>query len=176
MSRIIQLQTEEVLNEIIEGNAVYMMTRLREDTCLEEIIDAEAFVKLEETDERVERVSEKTDRCNKNEGPDEPVRDEHSEMEWQDNGAAADEGNARKAEREPEEILVADALPPDEPEKYPAKKKKKAAGKNKPVDHGKIVACYRAGRSIKWIADEIGCSEQTVYNHLEKEGLYKKKK
>lgn len=160
MSRIIQLQTEEVLNEIIEGNAVYMMTRLREDTCLEEIIEAEAFVKLDENDERV---------------PEKPAEEDVSASEEKNEGPepAAEEPEP-EAESELEEI--ANTLPPDEPEKYPAKKKKKAAGKNKPVDHGKIVACYRAGRSIKWIADEIGCSDQTVYNHLEKEGLYKKKK
>lgn len=36
----------------------------------------------------------------------------------------------------------------------------------KKIDHGRIVALSKAGRSIKWIADDIGCSEQTVRNHL----------
>lgn len=42
------------------------------------------------------------------------------------------------------------------------------------VDHGKIVALYTAKppRSISWIADDLGCSENTVINHLKKEGLY----
>lgn len=45
----------------------------------------------------------------------------------------------------------------------------------KTIDHGKIVALYTANppRSVAWIADEIGCSYQTVVNHLRKEGIYK---
>ncbi len=46
------------------------------------------------------------------------------------------------------------------------------------VDHGRIVALYTANppRSIKWIADDCKCTEQTVINHLVKEGLYKTQK
>lgn len=40
------------------------------------------------------------------------------------------------------------------------------------IDHGKIVALYKAKWSIKKISDEIGCSQQTVINHLKKEGVY----
>ena len=45
----------------------------------------------------------------------------------------------------------------------------------KVIDHGKIVALYTANppRTVSWIADEIGCSVQTVINHLKKEGIYK---
>ena len=46
--------------------------------------------------------------------------------------------------------------------------------KAKVIDHGKIVACYKGGRSPQWIADDMGISWQTVVNHLEKEGIYKK--
>lgn len=46
----------------------------------------------------------------------------------------------------------------------------------KVIDHGKIVACYKAGRTVSWIADETGCSHQTVINHLKKEGIYKNDK
>jgi len=46
----------------------------------------------------------------------------------------------------------------------------------KVIDHGKIVACYKAGRTVAWIADETGCSHQTVINHLKKEGIYKNDK
>lgn len=151
MSRIVQIQTEEVLNEIIEGSMVYMLIKLREDTCLEDIVEAEAFVKLEETYERVSEESAEKDVSAGDEEAEEP------------------EPAAEEPEAEIEEE-IADALPPDVPEKYPAKKKKKSPQK-KVVDHGKIVACYRAGRPVKWIADEVGCSDQTVYNHLKKEGL-----
>ena len=43
------------------------------------------------------------------------------------------------------------------------------------IDHGKIVALYTATppRSVSWIADDIGCSPQTVINHLKREGIYK---
>ena len=45
------------------------------------------------------------------------------------------------------------------------------------IDHGKIVALYTADppRSLQWIADDIGCSIQTVINHLKQEGVYKGK-
>lgn len=53
-----------------------------------------------------------------------------------------------------------------EPEEEPKEKKK--------VDHDRIVALYRANppRSVAWIANDIGCSTQTVINHLTKEGIY----
>ena len=45
----------------------------------------------------------------------------------------------------------------------PAKKTKAA------VDHGKIISLDNAGWSVTQIAREIGCSEQTVRNHIAKE-------
>ena len=65
---------------------------------------------------------------------------------------------------EPEE-----EVPEEEPEpefEEPKEKKK--------VDHNRIVALYRANppRSVAWIADDVGCSTQTVINHLTKEGIY----
>ena len=64
--------------------------------------------------------------------------------------------------------------------KKPAKeapKEKPKAVKKSEIDHGKIVALYTATppRSVSWIADEMGCSAQTVINHLKKEGVYKAK-
>lgn len=56
------------------------------------------------------------------------------------------------------------------PEPKPEQPKKKT----KIIDHGKIVACYKGGRSVAWIADEMKIAPQTVINHLEKEGIYKK--
>ena len=40
----------------------------------------------------------------------------------------------------------------------------------KRIDHGKIIALHNANWSTKKIAEEIGCSEQTVKNHIEREG------
>ena len=64
---------------------------------------------------------------------------------------------------EPEEEV------PEEEEQKPEPVKKER------VDHGRIVALYTARDpwSIKDIADDVGCSAQTVINHLKKEGLYK---
>lgn len=61
-----------------------------------------------------------------------------------------------------------------------AKKEKKnetSEEKKPPVDHGKICALWRSGRwKIKDIAEDVGCSQQTVINHLKNEGLWKKDK
>lgn len=62
----------------------------------------------------------------------------------------------------------------DEPETEQSKKTEKRGGVMKPADHGAIVALYTANppRSVKWIADDLGITPQTVINHLKKEGLY----
>lgn len=64
---------------------------------------------------------------------------------------------------------------PEEPEpKAEPKPKEEPKKRGKVIDHGKIVACYKGGRSVAWIADEMKIAPQTVINHLEKEGIYKK--
>lgn len=63
-------------------------------------------------------------------------------------------------------------LTPVEDETVPETRPKKK-GPLAPVDHGKIVALYKANRTPVWIADDMGCSLQTVINHLKKEGIYK---
>lgn len=71
------------------------------------------------------------------------------------------------------EITVTEPVP--EPVKaQPEPKIEQPKKKTKIIDHGKIVACYKGGRSPQWIADDMGISWQTVVNHLEKEGIYKK--
>ena len=50
---------------------------------------------------------------------------------------------------------------------------KPASTKGRPktsVDVGKLFACRKAGWSIRKIADELKCSEQTVRNYLNKGG------
>ena len=44
-----------------------------------------------------------------------------------------------------------------------------AAPQKKRVDVGKIRALSKAGWSVKNIAEEVGCSEQTVYKHIKGE-------
>jgi len=43
--------------------------------------------------------------------------------------------------------------------------------KRKPFDTGKMKACLNAGRSVAWIADEMGVSQATIYSHMKSEGL-----
>ena len=40
--------------------------------------------------------------------------------------------------------------------------------KAKEIDDGKLMALYKAGRTKEWIADDMGISIATVYNHLKK--------
>lgn len=65
-------------------------------------------------------------------------------------------------------------VPEAEEEEKPKKEEKSRGGVMKPVDHGRIVALYTANppRSIKWIAEDMGITQQTVINHLKKDGLY----
>lgn len=70
-----------------------------------------------------------------------------------------------------EEIFQAHGYVLAEPKKEPAQdedKPKKAAPKPK-VDHGKIMALHKAGWNASAIALEVGCSAQTVLNHINAE-------
>lgn len=73
-----------------------------------------------------------------------------------------------KGEEEPEPV-------PEEkkPEQKQAQKPKKESAKKtkKALDVGKMVACYKAGWSMSKIADELGCTSQTVANNLKKAGV-----
>lgn len=50
-------------------------------------------------------------------------------------------------------------------------KPKKTEPKRNPFDTGKMIACLQAGRSVAWVADEMGVSDQTIRNHMKKEGI-----
>lgn len=68
------------------------------------------------------------------------------------------------------EVVEPETEEPEEPAPTTAEepKKKKFPA---PVDHGKIIALYKAGWAPLAIADEMRCSLQTVTNHIKKEGL-----
>lgn len=80
------------------------------------------------------------------------------------------------AEKAPE----ADAAPKQrEPEKKPEKQSKpkkaaakKTAPKKEKFDTGKMIALLNGGWSVAKIADEMGCSTATIYNHMKEEGLF----
>lgn len=145
MGRIIQIDTMEVMKNIMSGIPVYMLIRCNEETTFAEAIEADAFVTIESSEEDEKNSTTLT---------------EEQEEALDSYVINADDDESLK-----------DALPPDEPDKYSAKKKKKGGKAGVHVDHGRIIALYRGGRSIKWIADDCGCSQQSVYNHLKMEGL-----
>ena len=58
-----------------------------------------------------------------------------------------------------------------EPVKLKAPKESKPAPNKKKLDDGKMLALRKAGWTYAKIADEMGCAEQTVINHIrDKEG------
>ena len=60
-----------------------------------------------------------------------------------------------------------DEKPEQKPEKTSAPKKKKQSK----IDTGKIKALREGGWTLAGIAREMGCSQQTVANHLKKMGM-----
>jgi len=71
-------------------------------------------------------------------------------------------------------FLIEDGADPEEPpEPEPEEKPKRKPPARKTVDAGKICALYKAGWSVKNIADEISCSEATVINKLKDAGIYR---
>ena len=58
--------------------------------------------------------------------------------------------------------------PEPNPEPKPEPKPKQDKPK-KTIDHGKIIALHKAGWSASKIAPEVGCSLQTVINHINAE-------
>lgn len=67
-----------------------------------------------------------------------------------------------RTDPEPEEEIP-EPVKPEKPEKKAVK-----TAKRKPIDWPKAEACYRAGRSFAWIADELGCTVQAVRQHFSK--------
>ena len=74
----------------------------------------------------------------------------------------AEEKNEAK---ETAEVTAEEKEKPSAPEPKKAAPKKRGP-KPKKLDHGKIIACWKAGRSVAWIADEMNCSDQAVRNHI----------
>lgn len=73
------------------------------------------------------------------------------------------------------EDLVPTAAAPEPPRVTRAKKQleetEKVYQSRKISDIGKLKACREAGWSVKKLAEEFGCSEQTVRNSLKQEGI-----
>lgn len=72
----------------------------------------------------------------------------------------AEEKNEAK---ETAEVTAEEKEKPSAPErKKPGPKPKK----KQPLDHGKIMALHKGNWPVAKIADEMGCSEQAVRNHI----------
>lgn len=87
--------------------------------------------------------------------------------------------------REPVQALDSEPEPEPEPKKEPKKQPESKAQKPKkkttrkrakretpdrlPLDHDTIMALHKAEWPAAKIADELGCSLQTVYNHIAKD-------
>lgn len=72
-----------------------------------------------------------------------------------------------EAEQKDEKPEQKDEKPEQKPEKTSAPKKKKQSK----IDTGKIKALREGGWTLAGIAREMGCSQQTVANHLKKMGM-----
>lgn len=66
----------------------------------------------------------------------------------------------------PEPVLC---LKESQPKKEEPKKSDKKP-KKIDIDMGKVKALRTAGRTVEWIADDLGVSAQTIYNRLKEEG------
>lgn len=72
-----------------------------------------------------------------------------------------DEPDPKPAKAKPEE------------KKTEAKPKKATQKKRKPFDNGKMRVLLEGGWDVPKIADEMGVTPQTIYNHMKEEGLVK---
>lgn len=65
--------------------------------------------------------------------------------------------------------VVKKAIAKEEQKINPTKEKEEVPKDKKRVDHGKVNALHKARWSAAKIADEMGISVATVYNHIDKE-------
>lgn len=65
-----------------------------------------------------------------------------------------------------EDKVLAEACIALMPEEKPAEEKPKKTVKKKPFDMGKLQALLNGGWSVPKIADEMGVSDQTIYNKM----------
>lgn len=69
-------------------------------------------------------------------------------------------------------IVLLDNMDPKAPAPAQKPKPKKEPNKREKFDVGKLHSLYNGGWSAAMIADDMGVSEATVYNHAKKEGLH----
>ena len=133
-------------------STVYMLTPMTDFTFVKALADADGFVLVEE----------ETDPEDDERFPAEPEQWTESDNEEDEQ---PDEEAEEIAEDPEEEDETEDETDETEDEAVPAEDTKPSAV------HQKIVNMYLAGRTIKYIAQELDKSPGTVHYHLRKEGL-----
>lgn len=142
---------EEAVAIVMNGEArVYMLTQVTDETTVRELGFAERFVI--EVDPELQF-------------PAEPEQWTESDEEEPEEDEQPDEDAEEIAENPEEEDEPEDETTENEDEPAPSEDTKPSAV------HQKIVNMYLAGRTIKYIAQELGKSAGTVHYHLRKEGL-----
>ncbi|MDO4647747.1 MAG: helix-turn-helix domain-containing protein [Eubacteriales bacterium] len=82
--------------------------------------------------------------------------------EWAKKATDETDGTEQQASSE-EKMAAGDADETKMPEES-----KRTGRRRRPIDAGEVIALKNAGWSVKTIAEELGVTEQTVYNHLKK--------
>jgi len=137
-------------------STVYMLTPMTDFTMVKDLAAADGFVLAEdELDPDLE-----THVIHVGEDPEEDDEDLDDEEDEQ-----PDEDDEEIAEEPEEEDEPEDETDETEDEAVPAEDTKPSAV------HQKIVNMYLAGRTIKYIAQELDKTPGTVHYHLRKEGL-----
>lgn len=86
------------------------------------------------------------------------------------------DGEQAEQSKEPESVMMETQPESDPPSEEKPLLREKEVTKTKPgakpkFDVGKLRALRKAGWAVKKIADEMKCSEATIYNHMKKEGI-----
>lgn len=136
------------------GSTVYMLTPMTNFTFTKDLAAADGFVLAED------ELDLETHVIHVGEDPEEDDEDLEDEEDEQ-----PDEDDEEIAEDPEEEDEPEDETDETEDEAVPAEDTKPSAV------HQKIVNMYLAGRTIKYIAQELDKSPGTVHYHLRKEGL-----
>ena len=72
----------------------------------------------------------------------------------------------RHVEETMPEVTAEEKEKPSAPKPLDSEKIKRKKARAKQIDHGKIIALHNGKWPVAKIADEMGCSEQTVRNHI----------
>lgn len=132
-----KLTPDQALKAFIDGREVYTMRRLEPTTTIEELANGDGFVTFEETPVQPETAQPANETTADGETPAET-----------EEPAESPETGRNEATAEPEAETVA----------------KKSKGIR--ADHETIMEMWRQGWTVKQISETVGCSDQTVRNHI----------